>query len=144
MSSRLTSQHRAIFAAIADYLIPNAEGMPAASEVDVQGPILDRILGLRPDLAEALFRGLNKSAGRKAADAANALNMEDAEALSAIGLAASAAYYMQPEIRKRIGYPGQESRPDPDPDATPPYVANGMLQKVIDRGPIYKRTPKQV
>ena len=142
MNSLLTSEHRVIFAGIADFLIPNAEGMPSASEVGVQGPILDRVLSLRPDLSEAFFRGLEKSVSHSAADAANALNSSDSEAFGAISLVASAAYYMVPQVRELIGYPGQESRPDPDPDATPPYVANGMLQQVIDRGPIYKPTPK--
>jgi hypothetical protein len=142
MTSLLTSEQRVIFAAIADFLIPHAEGMPSASEAGVQGPMLDRVLRLRPDLSDAFFRGLAKSASRSGADAANALNSSDSEAFGAVSLAASAAYYMLPRIRELIGYPGQESRPDPDPDATPPYVANGMLQQVIDRGPIYKPTPK--
>lgn len=142
MNSHLTSEQRLIFAAIADFLIPNAEGMPSASEAGVHGPILDRVLSLRPDVSEAFYRGLLKSVGRSGADAASALNSDDPEAFGAISLAASAAYFMLPRIRELIGYPGQESRPDPDPDATPPYVTNGMLQQVIDRGPIYKPTPK--
>lgn len=133
---------RATFAAIADVLIPNAEGMPSASEMDVQGEVLDRILGLRPDLRENLLRGLSKAVGRSASDAANDLNKTDAAALSAIGLVASAGYYMSPRVRELIGYPGQQSRPETDPDATPEYVANGMLQQVIDRGPIFRPTPK--
>lgn len=142
MSTLLSPEQRSTFAGIADYLIPNAEGMPSASEVEVHGAILDRILALRTDLQEAFLRGLAKAAGSPSAEAANALNRDDPAALGAIGLVASAAYYMTPRVRELIGYPGQESRPDPDPDATPPYVANGMLQQVIDRGAIYKPTPR--
>jgi hypothetical protein len=142
MSSLLTAEQRGVFAGIADYLIPNAEGMPSASEVDVPGAVVDRVLALRADLQEPFLRGINKCVGLPAAEAANALNRDDPAALGAIGLAASAAYYISPRVRELIGYPGQESRPDPDPDATPPYVANGMLQQVIDRGPIYKPTPR--
>lgn len=140
--STLDDTRRATFAAIADILIPNAEGMPAASEVDAHGAMLDHVLGLRPDLRDDLLRGLDKAAGREAAEAANDLNMTDPAALSAIGLAASAGYYMTPRVRELIGYPGQQSRPEADPDATPEYVANGMLQQVIDRGPVYRPTPK--
>ena len=39
MSSLLTAEQRRVFAGIADYLIPNAEGMPSASEVDVPGAV---------------------------------------------------------------------------------------------------------
>lgn len=141
MSTAIDETARATFRAIADVLIPAAEGMPAASEVDVHGEVLDRILGLRPDLAERFFRGLRALAGEAPDAAAQRLNAKDPEALSAIGLVASAAYYMQPRVRELIGYPGQEKRPG-DPDATPEYVANGMLQQVIDRGPIFRPTPK--
>lgn len=140
--SMITDKRRATFAGIADVLIPAAEGMPAASTVDVHGKMLDHVLSLRPDLVENLLRGLDAAEGQPAQEAANALNTTDAAALSAIGLAASAGYYMTPQVRELIGYPGQQSRPDIDPDATPEYVANGMLQVVIDRGAIFRPTPK--
>jgi hypothetical protein len=140
MSATIDDATRATFRALADVLIPAAEGMPAASEVGVHLDILDRVLGLRPDLAERFFRGLRATAGEAAGEAAQRLNAADPEALSAIGLVASAAYYMQPRVRALIGYPGQEKRPG-DPDETPEYVANGMLQQVIDRGPIFRPTP---
>lgn len=133
---------RETFAAIADILIPDAEGMPAASAVGVHEEVLDRILGLRPDLTEAFGRGIAFARGKDAKAAAEALNQEDAQALTAIGLIASAGYYMAPRVRDLIGYPGQERRPF-DANAVPEYVANGMLKVVQDRGPIYKPTPKQ-
>lgn len=141
MSKTLDPALREAFAAVADVLIPEAEGMPAASQVGVQDELLDRILSLRSDIREDFMRGVRFAAGRDPVEAANALNNDDPAALTAIGLAASAAYYMTASVRDLIGYPGQERRPDPDPDATPEYVANGMLQQVIDRGPIYKPTP---
>jgi hypothetical protein len=139
MSQPLDSAQRATFLALADVLIPTAEGMPSASDAGIGGT-LDRILSLRPDLSEAFFRGLRAAAGTPAAAAAEALNGADAEALAVIGLIAAAAYYMSPEVRARIGYPGQEKR-EFDADATPEYVTNGMLQRVIDRGSIYRPTP---
>src|ERR1700731_1335818 len=112
MSTIVTPEQRSTFAGIADYLIPNAEGMPSASEVDVHGAILDRVLMLRADLQEAFLRGLNGCSGAIPAEAANALNRDDPVAMGAVGLVASAAYYMTPSVRDLIGYPGQESRPD--------------------------------
>lgn len=140
--SVITDTRRATFAGIADVLIPAVEGMPAATAVDVHGKMLDHVLALRPDLTENLIRGLDAAQGKDPATAANDLNATDAAALSAIGLAASAGYYMTPQVRALIGYPGQQSRPDTDPDATPEYVVNGMLQKVIDRGVIFRPTPR--
>lgn len=141
MSTPVDPALRETFRAIADVLIPPAEGMPAASDVGAHEATFDRIIALRPDLTERLLRGLRAAAGQPADDAARKLNAEDPDALSAIGLAASAAYYMQPRVRELIGYPGQESRPG-NPDEVPEYVENGMLQQVIDRGPIFRPTPK--
>lgn len=140
--SELDAKKRGIFASLADILIPNAEGMPSASEVNVHGELLDHILGLRPDLQENFMRGIAAADGRDPTTALNDLNKSDPAALTAIGLVASAGYYMTTEVRRLIGYPGQESRPEADPDAVPEYVANGMLQQVIDRGPIFRPTPK--
>jgi hypothetical protein len=52
MSAKLDDALRRTFLAIADVLIPEAEGMPMASQVGVGGEILDRMLALRPDLRE--------------------------------------------------------------------------------------------
>jgi len=140
--SQITDTRRATFAGIADVLIPAFEGMPSASSVEVHGKMLDHVVSLRPDLVENLLRGLDAAAGKAPEVAANDLNKTDPAALSAIGLAASAGYYMTPQVRALIGYPGQQSRPVADPDATPEYVSNGMLQQVVDRGPIFRPTPK--
>jgi hypothetical protein len=84
---------------------------------------------------------LRAAVGRDPEIAARALNSENPKALATIGLIASAAYYMAPKVRELIGYPGQERRPI-DPDAPPDYMQDNLLQPVIDRGPIYRPTPK--
>ena len=140
MNRAFNADVRATFLAVADVLIPEAHGMPSASGADA-GAMRDRILALRPDLQEDFQRGIRAVAGKPPAEAARALNVEDPKALAAIGLVAAAAYYMNPRVRELIGYPGQEKRVY-DPAVTPEYVANGMLQAVVDRGPIYRPTPK--
>jgi hypothetical protein len=139
--TQIDDKVRATFSGIADVLIPEAEGMPAASAVGVHNEALDRILQLRPDLREAFFRGIESSHDKDPKLAAEELNAQDAAALTAIGLVASAGYYMSPRVRELIGYPGQERRTH-DADAIPEYVANGMLKVVQDRGPIFRPTPK--
>ncbi|MEM8664504.1 MAG: hypothetical protein AAGF49_10340, partial [Pseudomonadota bacterium] len=126
-SSRVDSESRATFAAIADVLIPAAHGMPAASEVDVAGAPLDHALTLRPELGEAFRRGLATASGRDPEAAAEDLNAHDPEALSAIGLLASAIYYRDERVRALIGYPGQQSRPVVPEEGPHPFVA------VVDR-----------
>jgi hypothetical protein len=137
--SKVDDDVRAVFSALANILIPDAEGMPAASAVGVHDEILDRILSLRPDLSEPFFRGVAAARGKDPRAALEQMNAQDAPALSAIGVIASAAYYMSPRVRSLIGYPGQERRVH-DPQAVPEYVVNGMLKVVEDRGPIYRAT----
>ena len=139
MSAALTDRDRETFAAIADVLIPEAEGMPAASQVGVQGAALDYVLDLRPELRPAFERGLATCAGAVPAAAAEALNRDDPEALGAIGLIASAIYYMDPGVRMRLGYRGQEQRPARDEEEGD-YLRDDLLQPVVDRGPIYRPT----
>lgn len=136
----LTADQRAIFRSIADVLIPSTATMPSASQVGVDGPVLDRLLDQRPDLKERFLRGLDACMGQDAERAARSLNETDPTALAAIGLLASAAYYMDAEVRRLIGYPGQSARPF-DPQATPEYVVKGQLKRVIERGPIFRPTP---
>ncbi len=139
-TGNLTADQRATFRRIADVLIPSTATMPSASQVGVDGPVIDRLLDQRPDLKERFLRGLDACIGQDPDKAARSLNETDPTALAAIGLLASAAYYMDVEVRRLIGYPGQSARPF-DPHATPEYVVKGQLQRVIDRGPIFRPTP---
>ncbi len=149
MTTILNATDRATFAAIADQLVPEAEGMPSASQVGIQDAPLDRVLDLRPELDEDFRRGLRACANADPATAIERLNQADPAALGAIGLVASAAYYMQPRVRALLGYPGQASRPA-EPAEEHDYLKDGprdgprdgLLQVVIDRGPIYRPTPK--
>jgi hypothetical protein len=142
MSEIFDEALRTRFLAIADVLIPEAEGMPSASQAGVGGEVLGRALALRADLQDDILRGLKSAGEGDPAVAARELYRSDPPAFAAIGLIAAACYYMIPRIRELVGYPGQERRTY-DPDAVPEYVANGMLQAVIDRGSIYRPTPKE-
>ncbi len=137
----LTEHQRRLFAAIADVLIPAAEGMPSASDVGVQGEPLDHVLALRPELAGDLIRGLARiRPDEGGAAAAERLNRDDPAAMGAIGLVASAAYYMQPEVWTLIGYPGQVQRPVMAAEENDPAI-DRLLDPVVERGPIYRPTP---
>jgi len=139
--SILTEAERATFAKIVDYLIPEGEGMPSASQVGVPATLLDQVLAARPDLTEALVRGLRGVSDLPGETAAKRLNDTDPEGFHAVSLAGSGAYYMSPTVRTAIGYPGQESRPF-DPETTMDYLHDGMLAPVIARGSIYRKAPK--
>jgi hypothetical protein len=128
-------------ARLADGLIPEADGMPAPSRVDIGGRQLDVVLTSRPDLAEALRRALE--AAGEVEDAirwVEALRAEDPAGYEALVTIVVAGYYMHPEVVRRLGYPGQVPQ-EVAVDTYPDYVDEGLLERVYERGPIYRPTP---
>ena len=135
------SHDRALLAALADVLIPSAEGMPSASQADVGGQCLDAVLTARPDLTGGLDDVLDKARDRNPRDVVSELRANDPAAFGVLAEIVSGAYFMNPDVRQAIGYAGQERRPmDPRPD----YMEDGLLESVIRRGPIYRPTPGNI
>jgi hypothetical protein len=139
--SRFTAELRVVFQRLADLLVPAHGKMPAASAVGAHEALLDDVLKHRPDIRDDLVRALKAAQGQEPRAAANNLLRQDAAAFNALGLAVSGAYYMSPRVRELLGYPGQESV-SYDPYATPNYLTDGMLERVVARGPIYRATPR--
>jgi hypothetical protein len=121
---------------VADHLIPAAHGMPSAAEI-VSGSQVRFVLRSRPDLAAPLHRALHPELGPDPQGRLDELAKHDPEAHAAVQLTVVAGYYTDPAIRARIGYPGQESRPVNALDY-PAYVAEGLLDAVVRRGPIWR------
>jgi hypothetical protein len=135
-----TDEQRATFAVLADVLVPATEKMPAASEVDVSGAGLDRVLRARPDLEAPLARVLADGPGTDPAARLRDVQRDDPAGFEALALAATGGYYTDARVRDLIGYPGQTydatrvKTPDID-------ISDPMLQRVVARGPIYRPTP---
>lgn len=134
---------RARLAAVADRLIPAADGMPAASRVDIGGRQLDAVLASRPDLADDIRRVLEAAGDVQDAIAwIEALRADDVSGYEALVTAVVGGYYLHPEVKRLLGYPGQVAEPvnvDPLPD----YADEGLLERVYARGPIYRPTPRR-
>jgi hypothetical protein len=136
----MSTDTAATLMALADFLIPAHDEMPAFSTVcDMKA--VETSLGFRPDLKDA-FRGALTSADlAEGAEAAlERLNRSNPQGFSALTLILVTTYYMQPKVRELIGYPGQE-HVDYDPKATQAYLTDGMLGRVIGRGRKYRPTP---
>jgi choline dehydrogenase-like flavoprotein len=125
----LTPAERRRLRALADALLPGDELMPSASEAGVGDDLVDWVLAVRPDLAELVARGV-------AADTENAsarvdeLRHLDREAYHGLVLAVVAAYYHSPDVRRRIGYPGQVALPVHS-HGYPEYVTEGLLEFMV-------------
>ena len=116
----------------ADLLIPGNESRPAPSEVGIAGRLLDQVIEARPDLAEPLHRALFESA-LSSPERLDELAIDDQEARMALDLAIAGGYYMSPEVRTAIGYPGQIAQVV-SPDIYPDYVEEGLLESVLQMG----------
>jgi len=132
------ANERALLAALADVLIPAGEGFPSASQAGVAGDGLDQVLSFRPDLADGLKKVLTAARDHAPAEAIAELQRNDPIGFGVLADLVPGAYFLNPQVRARLGYHGQGPRPiDPRPD----YLDEGLLQGVLDRGPIYRPTP---
>jgi hypothetical protein len=123
-------------AAVADELIPAADGMPAAAAVGVAGDQLDAVLRARPDLAGPLERALRRAPGPPIEAWMDELCAADPAAHEALVLAVLAGYYWAEEVKSRLGYPGQTAAEVSV--GFPAYVEEGLLDAVLEQGPRYR------
>lgn len=126
----LDADERARFEALSDEMIPGAAGHPAPSEVGATTELLDRALAARPDLVEPLRRALGVDPGLAATTLLAHLDEHDRAAGRALRTCVAAGYYMAPDVRRAIGYDGQEAAPVPA-FAYPEYLDEGLLDHLL-------------
>jgi hypothetical protein len=136
----LTAAERAQLAELEIILIPAADAMPSARDVPGADTWLDRALAVRSDLLPGLRRAIATAHGARSVGAIASALSDDPKAMTALTVLVSGAYYMNPEVRTRLGYPGQEARPA-DPPGTPTFLSDGLLERVLERGARYRPTP---
>jgi len=140
--SWLTEYDRAVLRALADTMIPEAEGMPSATSVGVADSQLDLIEKFRADLMPAVLRVIRASRGQDPAVALQALESSDPEAMNAVKLAVAAAYYLSPKVRAALDYNGVQRHPY-DAGSLPERETLELLKPVISRGGVWRPTPVQ-
>jgi hypothetical protein len=121
----------------ADVLIPAAHGMPAASAVGVADRQLDKVLAVRPDLAEPLARAVADVDPADHETSLARLRDRDRPAHDALLLVVAGGYYIDPDVRRRVGYDGQQPL-EVRPEIIPNYVEEGLIEPLLARGPVYR------
>jgi hypothetical protein len=139
-TAKFDAARRAVLAAIADVLIPKGDGMPSASDAGVAARWLDEVLRLRPDFGPPLATVLDGVKGVDPAAAVARLRAEDPAGFGVLAEVVAGGYFLNPEVRKAIGYPGQQSVPIQHEDP-PDYEQDGLIASVISRGRVYRPTP---
>jgi len=121
---------------VADHLFPPTHGMPSVTDVDLAGRLIDQVLRARPDLVEPLIHIVRRPFSSPAVFL-DALRRDDPLAFDTLVTAIAAGYYMAPEARQALGYPGQVAT-EIDRFELPEFLEEGLLDPVIARGPIYR------
>jgi hypothetical protein len=129
---------RAALAGLADALLPGGGGMPSASAADVPGAGLDRVLAVRPDLSDPLL-AVVRAAGHEPA-AEHLARLRATAGWTVLTTAVAAAYYTTPAVRRLLGYAGQEGVLITADDFYG-WAATGLLDPVLERGPVHRPTP---
>ena len=139
MSAPLPStEQRRTLAALADVLVAEGRGMPAASAVGVAGELMDRCLAAAPTLAAPLLRVLDEARTCVPAAFVRQLAADRPDDFGVLSTTVVGAYYLSSEVRKLIGYPGQEPNPLPV-TGEPDYL--DMLERVYERHRGYREAP---
>lgn len=127
---------RAVFATIADGLIPEAHGMPSAGSI-IGDARLRFVLNARPDLVEPLRQALRPELGDDPVARLGTLERDEPERHSALLLVVVGGYYTDKGVRERLGYPGQVARTLYSWQY-PTYLEEGLTDQVLARGPIWR------
>lgn len=138
-----TEGERRILSALAEALIPGGDGLPAAPVADVHGKWIDRVFAVRPDLVPAVTGVIDQYGSEPPRLALQRCRAAQPALFDDLTLAVSGAYFMNPRVRKTLGYPGNAPKRRPAyPDESDFYLDDGaLLEPVIARGPIYRPTP---
>jgi hypothetical protein len=136
----ISSAQRAVLADLADILIPAGHGLPSASQAAAANRGLDDVLVALPEVEAPLIALLDRLRGADPGVAMATLETEDPSGFDLLCTVVAGAYFLNPEVRQAIGYPGQQAVPIV-PEDPPDYEQDGLLASVISRGPIYRPTP---
>ncbi|MEU9859360.1 hypothetical protein AB0D99_00675 [Streptomyces sp. NPDC047971] len=126
-------------ASLADLWFPGSARSPRMTALPGYEALLRRALQADPELSEAFLQAADLAAesDELTADVVTGWPVELAEAAFYF---LSSTYYMAPEARQAVGYPGQARTPSAE--ATPDQlVDDALLAPVLALGPTYIPTP---
>jgi hypothetical protein len=122
---------------IADTLIPAAGPNPKASEAQQFPAYLHLALAARADVFEIVLNAVNELADVDDLYAAlKRMWADDKGTFDPLSSIIAGAYFMTPQVKELIGYPGQHRDPAGLEDAAN-ELETGILDPVLERGPIY-------
>jgi hypothetical protein len=127
---------KATLRAVAERLIPAADGMPSAAEV-LTDDRLRFVLNARPDLVGQLRAALRPELGDDVQARLDTLGRDEPTNLGALQLVIVGGYYTDSGVRDGIGYPGQVALTLRSWEV-PAYIDEGLIDAVLARGPVWR------
>lgn len=135
----VTESELATLLRIADCLIPADGPNPKASDAVDYTTYLQLALGARADVFSAVISGVEKLADvpdSEMWDILKRMSVDDKFTFDPLSSILAGAYFMTPQIKTLIGYPGQHRDPAPVGQASD-ELSTGILDPVLERGHIY-------
>jgi hypothetical protein len=135
----LSESEYATLIRIADALIPESGPNPKASDAGEFGAYLQLALAARADVFDAVLKAVNELtdvADRDMYDALKTMGANDRFTFDPMSSIIAGAYFMTPQVKELIGYPGQHRDPAGLEDAAN-ELETGILEPVLERGYIY-------
>jgi hypothetical protein len=135
----LTTDELVALLRIADCLIPASGANPKASDAERYVQYLNLALSARSDVFDAVIAVIAKLADVADDDLLAALKSlwsEDKFTFDPLSAIVAGAYFMTPQVKELIGYPGQH-RDVAGLQEAADELATGILDPVIERGFIY-------
>ncbi|GLP76696.1 hypothetical protein TUM20983_38060 [Mycobacterium antarcticum] len=135
----LTYAEQATLLRIADALIPASGPNPSASSAKHFVQYLHLALAARADVFETVLTAvtaLADVADESMYDALKTVWAQDKPIFDPLSSIIACAYFMTPEVKELIGYPGQHRDPAGLEDAAN-ELETGILDPVLERGYIY-------
>lgn len=132
----LDESRRASFVVVADYLIPEAHGMPSAGDV-VDDARLRFVLRARPDLIEPFLAALEHPFGEDPSARLTALERDEPDHHAALLLVVVGGYYTDKDVRDRLGYPGQVAKTI-NAWQYPDFLEEGLIDLNKPQRPIWR------
>jgi hypothetical protein len=140
--THVNEQERHTLWRIADVLVPATATRPSLRDADPDGIWLDRALAARVDLVEALRTELAQVAAIEDLEpVVAALHESDRQRFDVLATAVTGAYYLVPEVRDLIGYPGQHRNP-PRLEEAAEELSDEIFEAAMNYPGSYRPTPR--
>lgn len=134
----LSPARRATLARLAALMAPGDRTMPSASAIELAAAPAEHVLRISAHLRDPLFAFLDAAESVADLSGLEAVAQADREGFAALSVTVANAYFMHPDVRRAIGYPGQEAR---DSGVGLSETDRALLETVRGRGTIYRDVP---